>query len=125
MSHGKFGTAINCMDGRTQEPVSKWLKEKYQLDFVDTITEPGIDKIVCDCTPDKIESIKSRVLISVKKHGSKIIAIVGHYDCAGNPVSEEEHLIQIKKAIAIVRRWNLPAEVIGLWVNENWKVELI
>ncbi len=29
MSQGTFGTAINCMDGRVQEPVARWLKEHY------------------------------------------------------------------------------------------------
>ncbi|KKK49410.1 hypothetical protein LCGC14_3135340, partial [marine sediment metagenome] len=27
MASGKFGTAINCIDGRTQAPVSDWIKE--------------------------------------------------------------------------------------------------
>jgi Putative carbonic anhydrase len=37
MGEGKFGTAINCMDGRVQEPVINWMKVRYGLDYVDMI----------------------------------------------------------------------------------------
>ena len=123
MSHGKFGTAINCMDGRTQDPVSKWMKAKYGLDYVDTITEPGPDKIIAEGTQPNLDSIKTRVLISVEKHGSKVVAIVSHDDCAGNPVSKEEHLAQVKKSAEVVRSWGLDAEVVTVWVNNKWELE--
>jgi len=33
--HGKFATAINCMDGRVQLPVINWLMENLSVDYVD------------------------------------------------------------------------------------------
>ncbi len=39
-----------------------------------------------------INCLDGRVEVSVNKQGSKLMAIVGHYDCAGNPVEEEEQL---------------------------------
>ncbi len=125
MSKGKFGTAINCIDGRVQLPVIKWLKENYYLDYIDMITEPGPEKVLSH--GEEIESLKSKVLISVKAHSSNIIAIVGHHDCAGNPVSKEEQLDQIRKAVQVIRSWNLKAiqKVIGLWVDDGWKIEVV
>lgn len=125
MSRDKFGTAINCIDGRVQLPVFKWLKEKYYLDFIDMITEPGPDKVLSQGRAEEIELLKSKVLISIKAHGSDIITIAGHYDCAGNPVSKEEHWNQIRKAVQVIRSWNLPVKVIGIWVNENWEIEVV
>jgi len=125
MADGKFGTAINCIDGRTQNPVSQWIKENYSVDYVDTVTEPGSDKVLLEVDFDKIEHIKSKVLISIKDHNSSLIVIAGHHDCAGNPVSKEEHLTQIKKSINIIKSWNFPVKVIGVWVNDQWKVEQI
>ena len=126
MAHGKFGTTINCMDGRTQFPIANWMKEQFHLDYVDTITEPGPDKILASGQGQLVESIRSRAQISAKAHGSKIIVIVAHYDCAGNPVSKEQHLLHAKKSIQTIRSWNLPVEkIIGVWVNEDWKVEVI
>jgi len=57
-------------------------------------------------------------------HGSTTIAIVGHDDCAGNPVSKEMHLEQIKQCVQIVSSWGL-SRILGLWVNERWEVEVV
>lgn len=125
MAEGTFATAVNCMDGRTQDCVSSWLKEKHGVDFVDTITEPGADKAVTEGPDWQVNSVQNRVKISVEGHGSKVIAIVGHHDCAGNPVSKEMHLDQVKKAVDILARWYPQVTVYGVWVGDDWKVQQI
>ncbi len=126
MHTGKFGTAINCMDGRTQLPVADWMKKKYSLDYVDMITEPGPEKLLSQGSPEHVRSIKSRVEISVNAHGSKIIVAVAHHDCAGNPVSKEEHIRQVRDCLKLIKSWGLPVnDIIGLWVNDRWTVEPI
>ena len=125
MASGEFGTVINCIDGRTQGPVSDWIKENCSVDYVDTVTEPGCDKVLLEVNIEKIEQIKSKLLISIKAHNSTLIVIAGHHDCAANPVSKDEHLIQIRKSIRIIKSWNFPVKVIGVWVNDQWKVEQI
>lgn len=114
------------MDGRCQSPLIDWMRRQYGLDFVDMITEPGPDKIMAAGTFNQLEALKSKVLISVVKHGSKIIVIAGHDDCAGNPVTPEEHKSQVLKAIDKIRAWQLPVEkVTGVWLNHDWKVEVV
>jgi hypothetical protein len=126
MNKKKFVTAINCMDGRVQLPVIDWMKKQYAADFVDMITEPGPNKILAEKNPSScVDSIKKRVEISVLKHTSKIIAITGHYDCAGNPVEKETQLHQIKNAVETIRSWSFDVLVIGLWVDEHWIVHKI
>jgi hypothetical protein len=125
MSHGKFGTAINCMDGRTQTPVAEWMKKKFNFDYIDTITEPGPDGLMAKQVAATVESIKARVLISVNKHHSDVITVVAHDDCAGNPVSKEEHIEHLRKAMEVVHSWALPVKVFGVWVNDKWEVEEI
>ena len=126
MSHGKFGTAINCMDGRVQLPVTNWLKSRYTLDYIDMITEPGPDQMLTQGSPAQVKSIKSRVLISVNAHGSQTILIAAHHDCAGNPVSREEHIRQVKECMKILQSWKLPVKnIIGVWINDNWTLEII
>ena len=123
MTEGKFATSISCMDGRIQIPISNWIKENYSIDFVDTITEPGVDKILFD--NDCIDSIKNKVSISINAHKSQLIVVSGHYECAANPVSDEEHIAQIKKDVEIISSWNLDAKVLGVWVDGSWKVNPI
>lgn len=120
MAHGVFGTAINCMDGRTQLSVNEYLRKNYKLDYIDTVTEPGPVKILSENNAG-VDSIKKRVNISVGAHGSKLIAIVAHYDCAGNPVPKEEQLRQMESALKTVRSWNFDVQCIGLWVDEQWR----
>lgn len=121
MSNGSFATAINCMDGRTQIPVIDYIRKKYKVDYVDMITEPGPIRFLAENT-DKptIESIKRRVAISTDKHISVHIVIVGHHDCAGNPVEKATQLKQILESIWTVRSWGFRAETLGLWIDENW-----
>lgn len=126
MSNMKFATAINCMDGRVQIPVIEHLKKEYKVDYVDMITETGPNKILAEGKDSSIiESIKRKVEISVYKHASKLIAIVGHYDCAGNPANKESQIEHIVAAIKIVKSWNLNVQVIGLWVDEHWTVHKV
>ena len=124
LSKGKFGTAINCMDGRVQLVLCQWMKEKYGLDYVDTITEPGVDRILSEGSAAERAAIEKKARISVEVHGSKIIAIVGHHDCAGNPVCKEDHCGQVKEAVRVVKSWKLPAEVVGVWIGEDWSVTI-
>jgi hypothetical protein len=122
---GKFATAINCMDGRTQLPVNEWMRDQFQVDFVDTITEPGPDAILSNPTHERMDSIRKRVLISVNGHGSRVVALVGHHDCAGNPVPKEMHLHEVLKGCERLGLWGLPIRIIGLWVGEDWTVEKV
>jgi hypothetical protein len=122
----EFGTAINCMDGRVQIPVIEWLKKQYGVDYVDMITEPGPERLLAECKDRKsIESIQKRLEISVTRHNSKLVAIAGHRDCAGNPADKETQLKQISNAVKIVESWNLEVRVIGLWVDERWEVQKV
>lgn len=122
----QFVTSINCMDGRVQEPVINYLKSTFGIDYVDMVTEAGPNKILAEGTDTTlINCIKSRVEVSVAKHSSKLVAIVGHYDCGGNPAAEDVQIKQIKEAIKRVKSWYSSVEVIGLWVDENWMVNPI
>lgn len=125
MSHGTFATAINCIDGRVQEPVICWMKERFRVDYVDMITEPGADKLVAEGDEEAVAMMKRKIEISVQKHGSCAVAIAGHHDCAGNPVSEEEHRAQIRKGVETLRAGHPSLTIVGLWVNEDWEIEEI
>ena len=121
MAEGKFATSVSCMDGRIQIPLNKWIKENFSADYVDTITEPGVDKNITNV----VDSIKTKVGISVNAHKSDLIVVSGHYDCAANPVSDEEHIAQIKKAVGEISSWNLGVKVVGVWVDGSWTVNTV
>jgi hypothetical protein len=72
---------------------------------------------------DYIASIRNAVSISIEKHGSQIIAVVGHFDCAGNPGNREHHYAHVNKAIQQVSSWNFDAQIVGLYVNDKRQIE--
>ena len=119
----KFGTAINCIDGRTQEPVIDFMKHKYGIDGVDMVTFPGVDGVMSSGISDAIVLLRNAVSISIEKHGSRIIAVIGHFDCAGNPGNREHHYANIGKAVQQVSSWNFDAEIVGLYVNDKRQIE--
>ena len=120
----KFATVINCMDGRVQDPVNSWMKKTTGADYIDVITEAGPDRIMAS-TATASRLILQRILISRDKHGSKDLAVVAHYDCAGNPVAYEKHLTHLKRAAKIMSTWDLGMRIMMLWVDKNWEVELV
>lgn len=121
----KFCAVINCMDGRVQIPVISYLKKRFQVDFVDTITEPGPNLILSEQkNTAAIESIVHRVKISVEMHKAVAVAVVGHHDCAGNPTSKEEQIAHLEDATAFLQNcFDIP--IIALWVDGNWSVHEI
>ncbi|MDI6644948.1 MAG: hypothetical protein QME14_07805 [Methanobacteriaceae archaeon] len=122
--NSKFATCFNCIDGRVQLPVINWITKNYEIDYVDMITEPGMDGLLANKRYDPT-SVLSRLTISINKHDSNHIFIVGHFDCGANQVDEETHKRHIKKAVDRIKNYTLSCKVIGLWVNEFLQVEKV
>jgi hypothetical protein len=124
MNSFRFGTAINCIDGRTQQVVIDYMKQNYNIDGVDMVTFPGADGLFSnEDHTEEIVLIRRAISISIEKHGSRIIAVVGHHDCAGNPVTREHHYMHIRTAIRKVSSWNMHAQIIGLYINDKREIE--
>ncbi|HEX8995978.1 MAG TPA: carbonic anhydrase [Ktedonobacterales bacterium] len=123
MAQGTFGTAINCIDGRAQGPVTAWVKANAQVDYIDTVTAPGPDYLLTHTTPERLDVLRKMVEISVNAHGSQIVALAGHFDCAAFPANREQHIAAIRDAVSVVKGWGLPVRVVGLWVNDQWQIE--
>jgi hypothetical protein len=114
------------MDGRIQGPIQEYLKSKYNVKYVDAITEPGPCKIIAENNDvNAVNSILQRVTISVNIHKSNLIAISGHYDCAGNPCEAEVQKGQITQSVEYFKNLYPNTEIIGLWVDDNWKVNFL
>jgi hypothetical protein len=118
-----FCTAVNCMDGRVQLPVIHYLKDRFGVEFVDTVSEPGPNAILAlGADRSAVESILRRVRISVERHKSAGIAVVGHFDCAGNPAERAEQTRQTLAAVRYLAEMFPGVPVVGLWVNQAWEV---
>lgn len=120
----KFGTVLECMDGRTHRKVGDYLSTSFGVRHLDTITTAGAVRHLADET-DQTQTLLDNLAISVGKHGSRQIAVVAHHDCAGNPVPDNTQKAQVARAMERIRDLYPQAEVIGLWLNSNLIVERI
>lgn len=120
----RFATCLNCIDGRVQIPVIEWITQNYEVDYVDMITEAGMDGLLAENSFNPAHVLR-KLAISIGKHDSNTIFIVGHYDCAANPVDEDLHKEHIKKAVKRIKNYTLSCEVIGLWISKYYQVEKI
>lgn len=98
-----FFTSIGCMDGRVQDPVANFGRQKFGVQFGDTITEAGLVGKLKESSGDLFESIKAKALISLEKHHSKGIIVHGHEECAGNSVDEATHKNDIIKSVKVIK----------------------
>ena len=121
----KFGTLINCSDGRVQYPVMDYLKKSYDIEFFDAANEAGplltLTKKTDKC---RLISLKEQIRTSLEEHNSKFIALVGHHDCTDNPGDRTYQEKQIDEALDYLQRgFGKDITYVGLYVNENWEVE--
>lgn len=117
-----FATAIGCIDGRIQTTLNEWVRQVAGVEYVDTITWPGANGALAD---GEIGGIRRALEISASAHGSRLVVVAGHHDCAAHPGTAEEHRLIVAKAVERVRSWNLPVEVIGAWIGPDWKTERV
>ncbi len=118
-----FCTVINCLDGRVQMPVNRYLQDRFGVLYIDTITAAGPARLFSSGQKQaERHEIVRRIQISQKAHGSEKLALVAHYDCAGNPLEEKEQRLQLQYGVKSLRRLAPAMEIIALWVDENWSV---
>lgn len=112
------------MDGRVQIPVIHWIKQQFKVEYVDMITEPGMDGLVAD-QQYSLEKLIQKIKISLEKNKASLICVAGHHDCKGNPGSESAHREQILLSVERLKKEFLNTEIIGIWINEKWQGERI
>jgi carbonic anhydrase len=94
-----FAVAITCIDGRIQEAIRQRLRDEYGVDHLDVVTVPGADAAIA--TDESARAFVRRgVDVSVRAHGSRVVILAGHTDCAGNPVDVSTHVDQVRSGTA-------------------------
>jgi len=121
----KFGTLINCIDGRVQYPVMDYLTNNYDIDYFDAANEAGpLLTLVKKTDKCRLISLKEQIRTSLEEHDSKFIALVGHHDCTDNPGDRAFQEGQMDEALDYLQRaFGTDKTYVGLYVNGDWEVE--
>jgi len=104
------------MDGRPQRRVADYLITSFGVRYLDTVTTAGMVRHLADET-EQTSAILTNLDHSVRRHESRHIAVVAHYDCLGNPVTEKVQRQQVSLAVERVSSIYSGPEVVGLWVD--------
>lgn len=124
-----FFTSVGCMDGRVQKAVNRYASLLFGAEYADTVTRAGLDGIFSkeDVDPQVHEAIKDMILVSVDKHKSYGIIVHGHEECAGNPVSDEQHKKDINKSVQTIEKMvagkNIKVRGVYVRLNPRLKIE--
>jgi len=127
-SHGKFILVLCCIDGRNTVPIWVWVSDKFPGFHLDTVTAPGLDGILAGTVPGQIAMIKEYADVSMEHHHPEFVIVSGHEDCAGNPVSRQQHIEDIRASVETVRSWGgkfADIPIYGLYVERNDKGEWV
>ncbi len=121
----KFGTVINCTDGRVQYPVLDYLKKNFDIDFFDSANEAGpLRTLTKKSDKCRLITLKEQIRASLEDHESKFIALVGHHDCTDNPGDRAFQEDQLDQSLDYLQRaFGTGITYLGLYVNERWEVE--
>jgi hypothetical protein len=120
-----FAASVHCMDGRIQQAVIDFVKSEAGVDYVDAITEAGPVGALAAGDEQKLLAVAERLRVSVEKHGAERVFVSAHHDCAGNPVDKEIQIGQIRKSIELLEKMFPSSSFTGLWIDENFAVEVI
>lgn len=121
-----FCTVIDCMDGRVQRSVFDFMTTRFSVPYVDTITAPGPNGILSRRDDEQaVASLLRCVEVSIQKHNTVGIAVVGHHDCAGNPGDRRHQDADTREAVLFLRTKYPETPIIGLWVDGSMTVEEI
>lgn len=126
----KFATAFSCMAGEIIENVLNFMRREYGVDYVDFITEPGINRVLAnshDIPPVLLRKFGKNMKTSVIEKGSEIVAIVGHEGCLGNPHRREIQIQHLKESEKTVRLFGCEGikKIPLLWVPSNKIIEVV
>ena len=117
-----FASAITCIDGRVLPPLIDFARDRYDVDAVDVVTEPGVDATV----PDLVDDLTRRLAPSIDKHGSHDVVLAGHEDCAGNPVDEATHRQHLaRSAAALSTALGPEVDVLAVYVHLDGTVDVL
>jgi hypothetical protein len=148
-----YCTLLICMEGKELDVIVKFRKRYLENHHPDVIAEMGINRILANeplsfQDRDKgllgiivmlwkiitdlmwmriaILSIKRKLKVSTRVHGSELFVMAAHPHCANNPYDKEKQIEQLHKAEKRLRKWGYNQPISTIWVNNDWKsIEVI
>jgi hypothetical protein len=118
----RFAVVLNCIDGRTQQPLLDWVRRELDVRHVDVVTEPGVDGVLARGDDTALQGLLDKVCVSRLAHGAVALVVAGHHDCAANPGDADAHAADLTRAAAAIRQALPELPVRAVYVDHTWDV---
>jgi hypothetical protein len=116
----KNAIAFVCSDGRLHHGgvnINEKIRQLLDVDYVYVIAIPGPDGILAKRDSPWCVTACEQFDLLLKVKSPVIVGVVGHTDCAGNPVSDNQHKHDIQDACSTVSQWGYGGDIRGLLVQ--------
>ena len=118
----RFAVVLNCIDGRTQQPLIEWVQREFDVTHVDVVTEPGVDGVLVRGEESTVQALLDKVCVSRLAHGAVALVVAGHHDCAANPGDAAAHAADLARATDLLREALPELPVRAVYVDSTWNV---
>ena len=118
----RFAVLLNCIDGRTQQPLLDWVRRMLDATYVDVVTEPGVDAVLARGDDTIVQALLDKVCVSLLAHGAVALIVAGHHDCAANPGEAAQHEQDLAAAVDTLREALPELPVRSVYVDSTWSV---
>lgn len=118
----RFAVLLNCIDGRTQQPLLEWVRRELDVSHVDIVTEPGVDGVLARGDDTTVQARLDKVCVSRLAHGAVALVVAGHHDCAANPGEAPSHFQDLDRAVQVVAEALPELPVRAVYVDHTWSV---
>ena len=98
----KYAVAVVCADGRLHQDsvhFNESIRKHLGVDLVDVLAVAGPDGVTKPGREGEKDALVKNLQVLIGAHKPVALAFVAHQACAGNPVSDEEHEVDVKKML--------------------------
>lgn len=131
MTQGKVGIVVACVDCRLhpeEQRLHTQCKEVLDADQVFVRTSAGPDGRIL-ARDHHLQSCVEDIQLLIDAKGATVVGVVAHYDCAGHPVSNEQHDTDVVEAAKILQSsLNFEGDVVPLMAvpeGSRWIVKQV
>jgi hypothetical protein len=99
--HAKLAVALTCADWRLHHPrvnLNGQLARALGVNGVDVLAVPGPDGLLAPQRETEWRAAVAQASLLIGAHSPRTVAIVAHQRCAGHPVSDPQHDVDVAAA---------------------------
>lgn len=98
--HKTLAVLLTCADWRLHQrkvDLNARLAKQLKVDGFDHLTVPGPDGLILPERCAEWAAILAQTKLLITAHAPVALVVAGHQRCAGNPISDEAHVVATKE----------------------------